>query len=306
MNLEKQAIPKWLRENYLLKGVPKVTLLRSYTNDVYEVTDKNNKYVLKIYGKGWRTLDDICWEIELLEFIGKKGLLISKAVPAIDDKFVKSMGDQFAVLYNFAPGEKPQKPFTPDLYFLFGQAMGKIHKLSDDFKPISKRKDIDLTYLIDEPVRLATSFLQADDPNRKVLLEIASNVKSKITEVQKSLDWGPIHGDATLDNLHITKDNKIILYDFDSGGTGWRASDLQGWAVGNKKYKEKYNSFISGYRSAKELNEIDVVISPYLTIAWEIWGLEVELKNRIIKKGPAAVNEYLEKQISSIANFYGI
>src|SRR5258708_3137249 len=142
MNLEKQAIPKWLRENYLLKGVPKVTLLRSYTNDVYEVTDKNNKYVLKIYGKGWRTLDDICWEIELLEFIGKKGLLISKAVPAIDDKFVKSMGDQFAVLYNFAPGEKPQKPFTPDLYFLFGQAMGKIHKLSDDFKPISKKNKI--------------------------------------------------------------------------------------------------------------------------------------------------------------------
>lgn len=301
MNSNEPLISKWLNENYSLGKILEIELIRSYTNNVYKIVTATNKYVLKIYGKGWRTSDDIHWEVELLEFLNSKGLVISKAVSAIDGESVKLFEGQFAVLYNFAIGDKPEKPFAADLYFLFGKAIGEMHKLSDDFKSEYTRKDIDITYLIDNPVKLALSFLSNNNPDAKVLRDTANKVKLKIRHYQKDLDWGLIHGDATLDNLHITNDNKVVLYDFDSGGIGWRASDLQGWALGKDEYKEKYKSFIDGYRSVKSLNERDVEASVYLTVAWEIWGLEVDLNNRIIKQGQEAIDKYLKKQIDLIA-----
>lgn len=50
------------------------------------------------------------------------------------------------------------------------------------------------------------------------LEQIAEKISRKFTEpFVRDLDWGPIHGDATLDNLHVTDDAQIVLYDFDLG-----------------------------------------------------------------------------------------
>ena len=99
------------------------------------------------------------------------------------------------------------------------------------------------------------------------------------------LEWGPIHGDATLDNLHVTDDGQIILYDFDSGGPGWRASDLQGWAKNDTEYDGQMENVQEGYRSIRELKEVDLQAAPLLHLSWEIWGIKVDLEQRILKQG---------------------
>ena len=295
----------WLQTNYDLPPLPEISLLRSYTNDVYRVTSSEGKYVLKIYGASWRSEDEIKYEVELLNHLDKEGLSVAKPIRGTKNEIVKrittGLGDQFAVLYEYAAGEKPEVPFSNQLYFLFGEAIGRMHELSKTFTSGCVRKKIDLEYLIDQPLQVILPLFERRSQETTYLRILGDKIKSQINELSKrGLDWGPIHGDATLDNLHVVENKKVILYDFDSGGPGWRASDLQGWAIGYPEYQERYDSFLNGYRQVRAVNDQDIEASWYITLAWDIWGIKIDLENRVLKRGQAAANTYLTEQIEWI------
>ena len=189
----------WLGAAYQLDDPIQVKLLRSHTNDVYLVTTTSAKYVLKLYGVKWRTEPEIQYEIALLDHLAKKGLRVANAVTGRDvHKIPTSKGKQYAVLFDYADGQKPQPPFSIELYHTFGQAIARMHELSNDFKTEHHRNPLDLTYTIDAPLELALPLI-GNKSDRGYLQGVAAKVKSKITELSvRSLDWGPIHGDATL------------------------------------------------------------------------------------------------------------
>ncbi len=163
------------------------------------------------------------------------------------------------------------------------------------------RESINLEYLVDRPLRVILPLLANRHPDSAFFLRLANKIKNKISELSETgLDWGPIHGDATLDNLHTLEDKQVILYDFDSGGPGWRASDLQGWAVGHPEYQERYAAFLSGYRQVREIRDQEIEASWYLTLAWDIWGMKVDIENRVLDKGQDAIDRYLTDQIEWI------
>ncbi|MBO0783598.1 MAG: hypothetical protein J2P37_32710 [Ktedonobacteraceae bacterium] len=115
----------------------------------------------------------------------------------------------------------------------------------------------------------------------------------------QGLDWGPIHADATLDNLHVTADGQIVLYDFEEG-PGWRAADLQGWAFHGQEHQEKWNAFQQGYQEVRPLRSADLEAAPYLTLVWDIWGIPVDLDRRVLHQGHEQVKIYLDEQLNNI------
>jgi len=300
MNLDE--LSEWLAACYDLARPITCRLVRSYTNDVYAVETPGGRFVLKLYRNGWRTEPEVRYEVALLRHLSAKGLSVAAPVAGKDNDAVKMVeapgaGRRPAVLFEYAPGEKPQPPFTPALYVAFGQAVAQMHELSDDFDTEHMRSPLDLNHLIDEPLALALPlFEQADD--RDFVTHIAGRVKDGIHALAcEGLDWGPIHGDATLDNLHVTAEGEIVLYDFDSGGPGWRAADLQGWAAADKAgYAEKRDAFQSGYSGVRPIKPVDLRAAPYLTIAWDIWGIKIDLDYRILQQGREHTGEYLSEQ----------
>lgn len=304
LSMDTADIIKWLRSTYAFDGPITCKLLRSYTNDVYSIRHIEHQYVLKIYGIHWRTGFEIEYEVELLDFLIRKGLRIAEAVTGVNRQKVYTIpttaGSQCAVLFEFAEGEKPQPPFSNALYYAFGQSIARLHKLSNDFKTQHARRPLDLACTVDAPLELALPCI-AKDEDRTVLKVIANTVKTKLTELSLTgLDWGPIHGDATLDNLHVTEEGAIVLYDFDSCGFGWRAADLQGWAKSSSDYTSRWLAFQKGYRSVREINAPDLEAAPYLAIAWQIWGLQIDMEQRIMKQGTDKVTCYLARQIAAI------
>ncbi|GMA63011.1 hypothetical protein GCM10025859_34510 [Alicyclobacillus fastidiosus] len=204
------------------------------------------------------------------------------------------------VLFEYAEGKKPTPPFSLELYREFGVAIARMHTMSSDFESDFQRSPLNLKYLVDTPVSLVLSLFDENE-DRLFLCELAKQITVKMNELDRyGLDWGPIHGDATLDNLHVTDDGQIILYDFDSGGPGWRASDLQGWAKNDNEYADKWRMFQDGYRSIRQLKEVELQAAPYLHLSWEIWGIKVDLEQRILKQGTEKTASYIQKQLRSL------
>ncbi len=296
----------WLDTRYTLESAVHSSLLRSHTNDVYLVTTATSQYILKIYGINWRTESDIKYELALLEHLARKGVPVANAVAGRNEqklhKFRSSRGEQLAVLFKYADGHKPQPPFSTDLYMAFGQAIATMHNGADDFVTTYPRKPLDLITIIETPLKLALP-LTKDADDRIFLEKVARIITDKMELlIPQGLDWGAIHGDATLDNLHVTANNRIVLYDFDSGGLGWRAADLQGWAFNNAPYLNKWQAFKEGYTSVRELKPHNLEAARYLAVAWLIWGLQIDLENRVLAQGRAKTAEYLAMQISAIKN----
>lgn len=295
----------WLRSTYGLDGSIQLRLLRSYTNDVYEINAADNRRILKVYGLNWRTEDAIRYEVALIRHLNSKGLRVAKPIAGTHGQTVypvmTARGNQFAVLFEYAEGKKPQPPFSNELYFAFGQAIARMHEYSADFVTEHHRNPLDIGGLILVPLARALPHIKSAD-ERVFLEEVAQRTRLKIHGLMDTypLDWGPIHGDATLDNLHVTDDGQIVLYDFDSGGPGWRAADLQGWAHNNTEYAGKWEAFKQGYGSVRELKAANLEAARYLSVAWLIWGLQIDLEQRILAQGETKVAEYLAVQLEAI------
>jgi len=293
----------WLVSRYALPCPCTCSLLRSYTNDVYEVRSNGQRFVLKVYGASWRTQSEIEYEVSLLQHLRARG--VRTAAPIAGRRgYVEPISfacaARYAVLFEYAPGEKPQPPLKAELYVAFGRAVAQFHACSIDFANEHQRTDLDLGQLIEVPLAQVLPLL-ANPADHRFLSNIAARLYENVAGFASTgLEWGSIHGDATLDNLHVTDQGDVILIDFDSGGPGWRASDLQGWAANNYTYRDRWHAFQKGYSSVRQMEQVNWVAAPYLTVAWDIWGLKVDLDNRIGQQGPSRVREYLSDRIAEI------
>lgn len=314
MLLHPDRIAAWLAEQYGdAFASASVQLLRSYTNDVYHIRCAGQAFALKLYGFGWRSLPEVQWEAELARHVSALGVRVAAPIAARDralvQLFATEAGARIAVLFEYVPGAKPQPPFSLALYEQFGQAIARLHAAADSFVASQPRRALDTAALIGEPVALAAPLL-ASAGDRAWLLALAGLVKARMAAYAAAgLDWGPIHGDASLDNLHVMEDGAVILYDFDLSGPGWRAADLQGWAMNHAEYHARWEAFHRGYARARALRQADLEAAPYLTLAWDFRALKIELERRVMAQGREQVRAYLGEQLELLrwrAEQYGI
>ncbi|MGC4104780.1 MAG: phosphotransferase [Thermomicrobiales bacterium] len=284
-----------------LRETPEVSLIRAYTNDVYRVVVGDRRFALKVYGQGWRTDSEISYELDLLRHLAGKGIAVAQAVSGHDGESLRHLqlggGVRQAVLFHWAPGTKPDPPFTQDVRYREGAAVAALHAASDDFVSAHARRPLDGVTLI-EPVRTAVLDAENDGPAGIWLDRFGRKLGIRLSQVAaEGLDWGPCHGDLTFDNLHVTEHGGFVWYDFDSGGPGWRAIDLQGWAALDPAMQEWQDAFIAGYRTVRLLDDRDVAASPLLAAAEEYRGIGIDLAYRVRQRGPDVVADYLEEAV---------
>ncbi len=302
-----EFLRQWISRNFDVIENWHVRPLRAYTNDVYLVETREGRYVLKVYGAGWRQDSEIRYEVDLLNHLDSRGILVARTVIGRNGEALQHFAcvgePRQAVLYNYAAGSKPEPPFTPAMYHREGRAVAALHHASDDFVTPHRRRPLDLAALIDGPLALVAS-LDIDDEIGNAILDFGGDVRSRLeTHIAAGLDWGVCHGDLTFDNLHITGDGEFVWYDFDSGGHGWRAVDIQGWTVLDAAWQPLSQAFIDGYREVRPLSENDNAAAPYLAAASEVWGIQIDLERRVLNERPSAVRAYLEERVDRFASW---
>lgn len=291
MSIEQQL------ENFFDLRNPICKNLNTLANDCYEVKTSDAHFALKLYNAASRTFMDVRWEIDLTLHLIKNGAPVAKPV-AGKDGYIATLTvngeDRVAVLFEWGAGEKPKAEYST--YVLLGKAAALIHKAADTFTSELPREKYDMHELIDDQLERMKSSLEESGESQPVY-ELSERMRKIITN--PGLDYGIIHNDLTLDNIH-RNGNTLTVFDLDSAGESWRAAEP--WGV--LRFSEEYfKAWLRGYRTIREFRQDDEkvvaafgIIEDIRNVVWKLGFAKSSRGKSLMQTAdlPKVVDEWLE------------
>jgi len=290
-----EAVKKQILSQFSFFADSKCIFFNVGINDTYKILNNNREYFLRIYTKDWRKYKHIYSEIELLLHLHKNKISVPKPIKNENNEYIIEVyapeGMRYAALFESTKGIVIDKTLNVDQIISYGQIAAKIHIESDKLNKL-ERFNIDLEYLIDEPIRSIKSAF----PKRKEEIEYLVETSNKLREIIHELvstdeiDTGICHGDFNNGNISFDSNNNISVFDFDCFGYGWRAYDFavflwsrvlfSSWSTTAKKIRmQSYRVFLQAYSSLKPINEKEILASFVFVPIRHIWVMGLKTKN---------------------------
>ncbi|MFC1452156.1 phosphotransferase enzyme family protein [Verrucomicrobiota bacterium] len=244
-------------------------------NDTYLIRTGDESYVLRVYRAGWRSPEDIHYELDLLAHLRDRGVPVATPVARRNGDLMRLLpapeGTRPAVLFTYASGKRPAE--TAPYVHTLGRAIGRLHAAADGFTSRHARFPLDLGYFLDHPVRSLRPVLASRPGDWNDLVAIVEEVRACAERIPlTALDWGPCHGDIDWKHLHVADDQSITLFDFDNGGPGWRSFDLATFRVRTSE-ESVWNGFLEGYRTERPVSDQDLHAIPLFMVMLRIYML---------------------------------
>ena len=280
--LNAKELGDYIISQYDLGNSTGCSLFRTGMNHTYMLTGKNDKHVLRLYCHNWRTKQEIEEEISLLLSLKEKVLNISYPTPDANGNYIQEInapeGIRYAVVFSFAEGGKVRF-IDEDTCFYIGTIMGKFHQAtkSKTYKRINYNTEI----LTELPYQYANTYFHDDLPEMQYLKALSNNIKQLFEQIP--LEQGVVHLDMWYDNMAITNENEVTVFDFDFFGNGPLILDVAYFCKHlfiiepNKEvYSKKAQAFINGYQSINPLSQQELNIIPHAAAAVFIFYLGVQ------------------------------
>ena len=276
---------EFIKHKYNLSENTECKLFRTGMNHVYMVTDVNKKFVFRVYTFDWRTKIEIAEELKLLIHLNKNKAPVS--FPSADklNEYIQELnapeGKRFGVLFSFAEGAKSAK-FTAEISFFIGQALAKVHKLTENFK--LNRITYNNEVLLIDSVKRTCEFFKKETEEISFLERTAIFLENEFNNVEmEHIRYGAIHLDVWFDNMHFNEENKVTFFDFDFCGNGWLCFDISYFLFqlfitnpNDNDYKLKADSFLKGYEIIAEISEEERRILPFACLAIMTYYISVQ------------------------------
>ena len=250
------------------------------------VCSKNGekKFVLRISATGDRTENDYLAETEFVHFLAKNEAPVADVILSANGKLVEVLDADgtgaddagtspvFISLFEYAKGMllcdngyryRDGAPLS-EYFFNTGKALGKIHALSKNFKPVAghRRQDYFDKYNIEYINRLIP------DKYSELKSAIAARLETFRVLPTDAQSYGLVHFDFSDGNYHIDMSNgSITVFDFDNCMYCWYMFDLanlwlhnEGWTRQepdpNKRFAIMQQCFdlqLQGYKTETEV-----------------------------------------------------
>jgi Ser/Thr protein kinase RdoA (MazF antagonist) len=313
-NLSATHLGQFLQQNYSLSNNTQCQLIKAGINDTYLVTDNQEKFVFRVYSFNWRTELEIEEEIRLLQQLKQKDISIS--YPLADDKgkCIQTLnapeGDRFAVLFTFAAGEK-QHLISSETHFQIGQLMARIHAITH--QQTIKRINYTPEVILIDSLQKISGFLKADTEEMKFMQSAQSYLlkefeKADISQIRR----GIVHLDIWFDNLNISADNEVTIFDFDFCGNGWLCLDIAYYILQlhniekyeAKDYQPKVDAFLKGYESITAISAEEKHLIPILGVSLYFFYLGVQCQRYDNWSNSFLSENYLKRFINGLLKRY--
>jgi len=241
-------------EHYQLDDIDYCMFLTRGFNDSYVLEVEGDRYIFRVYAEGKyyiKSDDAYRFELKLLEHLKKQGVPVAAVVSTAKGELLgiehtKDGRRKFA-LFQYADGYSlSRNAVTTVQSYQMGVALAKLHLASNSFESKFQRYELDLKYLVNEPVRLITEGKNHADNSG--LIERGQYVIEKLQPLKKYIDRVNSIGTG---NVHFRGD-ELTIFDFDHCAYGWRAYDL---AISSGLPKAQKESMIEGYESQRPLSQ---------------------------------------------------
>jgi len=281
--LDPAALCAEVAAQYTLGEPSACTLLRSWINEVYELRIGAGRFILKVFRHGWRTPGEVAYEAALMQHLAACGFPVAPPVARRDGAAVGLLaaaeGPRPAALYPLLEGRPPLPP-SDAVYRQVGQTLATLHGALDSYAPVHPRRALDVWYLAEEPLGWLEPALRDRPADWAFLQRLVQSARERLGALDETgaLAWGPVHGDATLDNLLLMADGRIGVYDFDQSGPGWRAYELQSvfayaWAVQRPSF---WAAIRDGYSAVRPLSAEELAAMPCFVVLNRLWCMGFE------------------------------
>lgn len=276
-----------VRREYEIQPPVTAKLLQRGFNDAYLITDGAGiRRMLRVYAKDkyWLASEtDVCFELELLEYLGSSGRLVSHPYPRQSGELLGRLdapeGQRSYALFTFAPGRTlGSQPFDETLWQAVGRELARLHCAADAFESKKSRYHLDLAILVDMPLAAIKPYVTPEEEGAYVEL---NDVAQRLKDAVRRHAWGPgtyglIHADTHDGNIHVAADGTFTLFDFDHCGFGWRAYDLATYyrhPTADGEERQKWTAFLAGYEDVRPLTAAERDSMPVFRACRALWDV---------------------------------
>ncbi|MEK4362219.1 phosphotransferase [Paenibacillus sp. FSL M8-0212] len=258
-------------------------------NDTYRIRTSSGMYILRIY-RTEISEEDVHYELSLLSQL--KNVLGSAEHTDIGEYIEKkdhtgytvleaAEGKRVAVMFRYIEGTENNLEDEESCY-AFGQSAAELHKAMDQVNVELPRYELDLKFLIDEPLKRIIHYIGENNEAAAFLHTFATTLKERIVATSRQdLDFGLCHGDMHGNNNAFQQEHQFIHYDFEWAAKSWRAYDLAQVKVRKRQSEDQkavlWKALIAGYRSVRSFSAEDEQAVDLFIIARRFWvmGLDV-------------------------------
>ncbi|MFX3650652.1 MAG: phosphotransferase [Paenibacillus sp.] len=281
-------------------------------NDTYRVRTSSGMYILRIY-RTEISEEDVHYELSLLSQL--KNVLGSAEHTDIGEYIEKkdhtgytvleaAEGKRVAVMFRYIEGTENNLEDEESCY-AFGQSAAELHKAMDQVNVELPRYELDLKFLIDEPLKRIIHYIGEHHEAVAFLHTFATTIKERIVAASRQdLDFGLCHGDMHGNNNAFQQEHQFIHYDFEWAAKSWRAYDLAQVKVRKRQSEDRkavlWKALMAGYRSVRSFSAEDEQALDLFIIARRFWvmGLDVafiESDMGALDYGEDWLNDFLEE-----------
>lgn len=215
----------FLKQHWEIEG--EIKFHRRIANFVYFTELQGSEVVLRLTEPSHRKFQEIESELHWIKFLTEKRMSVANPIPTIHQALaveVPGKNKYFAAVFRKAPGAflKDDEDVPNQMIKIWGQYLGKMHRLTKEFKPASHilpRQQWEQ----DESLAMALRSLDKNDRIPYVRM-------NEILEWMRSLPqtkncYGLIHSDLHRGNFFV-ENEKITAFDFDDSCYHWFIYDM--------------------------------------------------------------------------------
>lgn len=282
-------------------------------NDTYLVETESERYILRLYRWGWRTREEIDFELELLAFLHDRNQPVAYPIARADGSFTTEVaapeGKRYAAVFSYAPGKAVNEKLDGVQSQYLGAVLANIHQTLDNFSSNYSRPHLNCEFLLERSMQAITLVYKQRRSDLEYLQTQVEQIKTQLQALELPNSppaYGICVGDVHSGNAHFNEQNQPTLFDFDQCGYGWRAFDIAKFmhvAITWKIDGTARNFFLEGYQAIRQLDMVELASVPIFIKAAHIWvmGISASVVGDVLPYG-WFTDEWLDLRLAILKN----
>ena len=268
--LDERALGAYLAAEYALDEPARCRFYRQSMSGTYLVEAGGEAFFFKVGLYGRHTRAEVEAEVAFVNDLHADGISVAPLVQKRDGTYLCELdapeGTRYGLLYRAAMGGELHETDLGHSH-RFGRLAAQVHNCADRLDKHYACWQLDEAYLVRDPIREMTPYLAHRPADLDYLRQFSEGLIAELRRLlpKRLPEYGLCHGDLHAGNARLDRDGRLVLFDWDSFGYGWRALDVgvyrvsYDWLSLSQEVKAKkarfWEAFLEGYHQERTLSQ---------------------------------------------------